>query len=577
MPYTQIGDSVKYDLAETKVKTFFEKLLSVPSTDPDDVRRGKNLNILLMGTGAASLIALIAALMTSGSFEGNDLIVLASTFMIAGIIIVYLIGRYWSRKIAATLFLSVLMIALSFSDTPEELSSGRSLFIFIIPIATSSLVLQPVSSFFFAGLGSIIVTILAMSVSIFPNVPAIAAFFLIALVSWLSSRSLEQTLKELRQINAELDHRVEDRTRELSAALARELAEAGKSRAILQGIADGVAVFDPNGISIVANPALGYLLGIRTNQLMGATMETILQSGNVSPQDQGSVLAMLNNPNLDYPSLRLRWGERTLLVNAAQVTSGTGALIGTVAVFRDFTREAEVERMKSTFVGMVSHELRTPLNAIIGYAEMMRESVYGPIAPRQTGIMERIENSSRRLLSLVSDLLDQAQLEAGRMKIHNAEFKVAELLDTVHTQMDKQITDKGLVFTTDLDPGMPAVVMGDMHRLQQLFLNLIGNAAKFTANGGISVRVYRVDAQRWGFSVADTGIGIAPESQQYIFESFRQVENVTTREHGGTGLGLSIVKKLVELMRGEIVLDSNVGAGSKFSIILPLETKEGSL
>lgn len=555
------------------------KLFDIPSTDPDDARKGKLLNIILVGMAVLLIVVLIFSTVVISFTEdaGIGLIFWGSAILLVGMVIVYFFNKLWSGRVAATIFLILLTGVVTFSDDAANISTGRGLFVFTIPIIMASMLLKPESSFVFAGLSGIIIAGIAISIENVPNFPAIVGYLVIALISWLSSRSLEQTLKELRQINAELDHRVEDRTRELSAALARELAEAGKSRAILQGIADGVAVFDPNGISIVANPALGYLLGIRTNQLMGATMETILQSGNVSPQDQGSVLAMLNNPNLDYPSLRLRWGERTLLVNAAQVTSGTGALIGTVAVFRDFTREAEVERMKSTFVGMVSHELRTPLNAIIGYAEMMRESVYGPIAPRQTGIMERIENSSRRLLSLVSDLLDQAQLEAGRMKIHNAEFKVAELLDTVHTQMDKQITDKGLVFTTDLDPGMPAVVMGDMHRLQQLFLNLIGNAAKFTANGGISVRVYRVDAQRWGFSVADTGIGIAPESQQYIFESFRQVENVTTREHGGTGLGLSIVKKLVELMRGEIVLDSNVGAGSKFSIILPLETKEGSL
>jgi signal transduction histidine kinase len=300
-------------------------------------------------------------------------------------------------------------------------------------------------------------------------------------------------------------------------------------------------------------------------------METILEIGRVSPQERGTILAMLGNPSMDKSSVRLRWGRRTLLVNAAQVVTGLGALIGTVAVFRDFTHEAEIEQMKSTFVGMVSHELRTPLNAIIGYAEMMRETVYGPIAPRQVSIMERIENSSRRLLALVSDLLDQAQIEAGRMKIHNAEFKLADLLESARSLMDKQIADKGLILKISIMPDMPALVMGDAQRLQQIFLNLIGNAAKFTVRGEIGVHVYRASESHWGFRVSDTGPGIPSEAQEYVFDTFRQVEGVTTREHGGIGLGLAIVKSLVGLMGGQIKLSSEIGRGTTFTVMLPFE------
>jgi signal transduction histidine kinase len=304
---------------------------------------------------------------------------------------------------------------------------------------------------------------------------------------------------------------------------------------------------------------------------MGVTMETILQIGNVSSQARRTFLSMLDKPNLDNPSVRLHWGERTLLVNAAQVLGGMRNLIGTVAVFRDFTREVEIEKMKNTFVGMVSHELRTPLNAIIGYAEMVRESVYGPVAPRQAGIMERIENSGKRLLSLVGDLLDQAQIDAGQMKIHNAEFRVSDLMDTLHALMDKEIHDKGLRFIAEIDPNMPANVLGDARRLQQILLNLVGNAVKFSVTGVINVRVYRVDEHHWGMCVTDTGQGIPLEAQQIVFESFRQVEGVVTREHGGIGMGLAIVKSLAGLMGGEISLSSEVNKGTTFTITLPFE------
>ena len=300
-------------------------------------------------------------------------------------------------------------------------------------------------------------------------------------------------------------------------------------------------------------------------------MEEILQAGKISSPNRQTTLTMLREPHKDKPSIRFRWGERTLLVNAAPVSTGLGDVIGTVAVFRDFTHEAEVEQMKNTFVAMVSHELRTPLNAILGFAEMIREAVYGPITARQAGVMERIENSSRRLLSLVSDLLDQAQIEAGRMKIHIAEFQVSDLMDSLRVALDKQVAEKGLTLTIKIEPDMPSVALGDFNRLQQILLNLGGNAVKFTESGGVTVRIYRVDERYWGFNVTDTGPGISAEARGYIFESFRQVEGVVTREHGGIGLGLAIVKSLVELMGGQILLASEVGKGATFTVTLPFE------
>jgi signal transduction histidine kinase len=381
---------------------------------------------------------------------------------------------------------------------------------------------------------------------------------------------MEQALRDLRALNLELDKRVEERTRELAAALSRELAEAGKNQAILDGIADGVMVFDPDGYAIVANPALGSLLSISPRALVGQTMDEFVESSLISDKDRETIRLLLKNPDKSIPSARFGWGPHTISVNAAPVLSGLGQLLGTVAVFRDFTREAEIEQMKNTFVAMVSHELRTPLNAIMAYAEMLQEGVYGAMNPKQSNAAGRIYTNSQRLLALVSDLLDQAQIEAGKLKLVYADFKPGDLLDALHGVMDKPAQDKGLKLTSRIDPALPAVLRGDSYRLQQVLINLVNNAVKFTKEGKIAVCLYRYNNERWALDVVDTGPGIPPEALPFIFDSFRQVDGVTTRQHGGVGLGLAIVKRLVELMGGEIKVSSIVDQGTTFNVILPI-------
>ena len=557
--------------------TTISRFLDVPVSDPEDARRRRLLNVILAGAFVSSVAVLLTSIVFTGlgwitlTRQEGIIIIGSAAAVIVGSSIIYIVNRRVSGTLASGLFLSLLMLVLPFADTTHELVNGRSLFLFVIPIFISAALLGSAASFIFYLLSAAEMTILALIIGEPPNTIAIVTIFILALLSWLSARSLEQALRELRTINIDLDRRVEDRTRELSEALARELIEAGKNQAILEGIADGVIVFDTQGKSIVANPSLSRLLEIPAPDLLGTTLENILQVGKAAPQDRGTILGMLHQPQKDMPSVRFRWGDRTLLVNAALVKTDLGDAIGTVAVFRDFTREAEVEQMKNTFVAMVSHELRTPLNAILGFAEMIREAVYGPITARQAGVVERIENSSRRLLSLVSDLLDQAQIEAGRMKIHIAEFQVSDLMDSLRVALDKQAAEKGLTLTTKIEPGMPSVALGDFNRLQQILLNLGGNAVKFTESGGVTVRIYRVDERYWGFDVTDTGPGISAEARGYIFESFRQVEDVVIREHGGIGLGLAIVKSLVELMGGQILLASEVGKGATFTVTFPFE------
>ena len=408
--------------------------------------------------------------------------------------------------------------------------------------------------------------------NVVPNVPVIISFFFLALISWLSARSLEQALQELRAINLHLDKLVEQKTEELAATLSREIILAGRNQAILNSIADGVIVFDANQVSILANPALSQIVGTPIEGLMGITLVDFIKTKDLSPASQGTIIGMIEHPEKIETGIQVEWGKKTLAISVARVrNSETDQTIGAVAVIRDVTREAEIEKMKSTFVAVVSHELRTPLNAIMGYAEMLREAVYGTINEKQATATERIMVNTQRLLTMVGDLLDEAQIKAGKLSLTKQTFKTSSLLEVMHTTMDKITADKGLYLTDEIDPNMPGIITGDARRLQQVLINLVNNSAKFTEKGGIHTRILLTDPEHWAIEVKDTGLGIPEDEIPYIFESFRQVENSTIRKHGGFGLGLAIVKQLVELMNGEIAVDSKLSEGSTFTIRLPLE------
>lgn len=556
------------------MQSFLDRVLTTPTVDPDDARRRRLLNILLAGVFISGLMG---ALVATGLFlfdrerllrPGVQLIMPTSLVFMIGTALIFAVNRR-SGRWAAFLFLFLLTVAISFSDIPKEVAAGRSLFFYAFPIAISSLVLFPVASFIFASISTAIVFWLAVSVSITPNAPAIIGFFMLALVSWLSSRGLEQALNDLRTTNINLDHLVAERTQALSETLALQRAEAGQRQAILNSIADGVIVFDTNWNSILANPAVQSLLGSRPGQIVGKSFDNLVQGANLSERDRSLLQAMMETKT-QPSSFRVQWGRKTLSVNAAQVYDTTNKEIGTVAVFRDITREAELERMKSSFIAIVSHELRTPLNAIMGFAEMIKEAVYGPVNEKQAEASQRILMNTQHMLGMVGDLLDQAQIEAGKLKITNELFKPADLLSNACAVIERIVTEKGLALTSDIDARLPDMISGDPHRLQQILMNLVNNATKFTETGTIHIRLFLAEIGRWGMEVGDTGNGIPEKELDHIFDAFHQVDNTTTRQQGGFGLGLSIVKQLVNLMDGEIQVRSELGQGTTFTITLPL-------
>ena len=559
------------------MKAYIDQIVNVPATDPDDARRRRLLNILLLGVLIAALLALLAIVIDSatraGAKQAEVQTTIFSTILITlGILVIYQINRRYSGRLAALLFLLLLTGVFILTDAPQELTEGRSVFLFTIPITIASLILAPRASFLLAAISSGIVAWLAVSNGLAINIFVIAGFFVLALISWLAARSLEEALQELRTINANLDQVVIERTRELAESLERERIEAGRNQAILNSIADGVVVFDTKWNAILANPALRAMLEVPTELIVNKNFRDLVEHPRLSPKSRPLLYAMMEHDTQPL-SFRIEWDKKTLSISAAQVYDNSNQShtnIGTVTVFRDFTREAEVEKLKSTFVAIVSHELRTPLNAILGYAEMFKESVYGPMNDKQVNMAERIMKNTQRLLGLINDLLDQAQMEAGRLTIQMAPVRPAELLENLHGVMDQIAHGKGLKLTSEIDDRLPEVLNGDGARLHQILVNLVNNGVKFTKQGVVHVRLFCLQENEWGIEVSDTGGGIPADELPYIFDTFRQVESGAARVHGGFGLGLSIVKQLVTLMNGEIKVKSKINVGTLFTITLPL-------
>jgi PAS domain S-box-containing protein len=297
--------------------------------------------------------------------------------------------------------------------------------------------------------------------------------------------------------------------------------------------------------------------------------------------------------NLEYRVIRPDDGRvRHMHSWAKRLTNDQGELIRLVGVVQDVTERKEIEatirayaadlaiardqalaasKYKSLLLSKVSHELRTPLGGILGYAELLRDGLVGQLQPEQHRFVMQIVRSSQHLNGLIADLLDQAQIEQGSLKVIQEPFFLAPMANFLEGLLQPMAAEKRLAFALHIAPTLPEMMLGDERRLRQIIINLTNNAIKFTETGGVQVSFQPADEQGWIIQVQDTGQGIPPESQSKIFDSFWQEDGSAVSAQKGYGLGLSIVHHLVQLMEGRIEIQSELGRGSTFTVWLPFK------
>jgi PAS domain S-box-containing protein len=353
------------------------------------------------------------------------------------------------------------------------------------------------------------------------------------------------------------------------------------TRSLIESNIDALITTDPRGIITDVNKQMEALTGCTRDELIGAPFKDYFTDPE---RAEAGIMRVLGESKLtDYElTARARDGKETVVsYNASTFHDRDRKLQGVFAAARDVTERKRYEqslqqanRAKSVFLANMSHEIRTPMNAILGFSQLMLRDQ--DLTPRQCQYLGTINRSGEHLLALINDILEMSKIEAGRTTLNLSTFDLPVLLKDLEMMFRVRTDEKKLSFTVEMIGDVPPYIVADINKLRQVFINVLGNAVKFTEQGGIAVRVRANREAATGpllfVEIEDTGPGISPEDQNKLFRHFEQTKS-GQQAGTGTGLGLAISQEFVRLMGGAITLNSQVGKGSVFIIQLPL--KEG--
>ncbi|MBD2721763.1 PAS domain S-box protein [Hymenobacter armeniacus] len=363
-----------------------------------------------------------------------------------------------------------------------------------------------------------------------------------------------------------------------------------KYRGIIENMSLGLVEADLDDHLLYANQSFCEMTGFCTDELEGRKLSPLLLSGE-SLELVESKLAVRQRGIADSYEIAVttKSGElKWLLVSGAPLYDDDQRLVGSIGIYLDVTPQKQLEaslreakavaeissRAKQDFLANMSHEIRTPMNAILGMSQLLAKTA---LSAPQASYLHAITASAENLLVIINDILDLSKIEAGRMAVEHIGFSVCRVCAQVEKTLQYKAEEKGLSFVTSCDPAMPEVLLGDPYRITQVLLNLAGNSVKFTERGAVHVSCALLETTAAGeavveFTVRDTGIGIDADYLAQVFNDFSQEDSSVSRRFGGTGLGLGISKKLVELLGGELRIESRKDHGtvSHFTLRLPV-------
>ncbi|OSM06907.1 putative PAS/PAC sensor hybrid histidine kinase [Magnetofaba australis IT-1] len=383
----------------------------------------------------------------------------------------------------------------------------------------------------------------------------------------------------------ELGRLADTLNRMMRAILEKETQLEKITRAVEQSSAS-VVITDAHGAIEYVNPKFSQVTGYDADEAIGLNPR-ILKSGHMDPSVYEEMWRALKAGQTWRGEIENRAKDGRLFWESASISpifSEEGEITHYIAVKDDITQRLALERelrqakeraeasslAKSEFLALMSHEIRTPMNAILGMAELLNES---PLNDEQRELLTVQTRAANNLLELINEILDLSRIEAGRMELVHEPFRLDELVEGIVSLFRQKALEKSLALSGQVEPSAPPVLVGDASRLRQVLINLVGNAIKFTKEGGVWLDVsvqQEFDEERKAgpvtvsFRVADSGPGIPKGVQGRIFQPFTQASAYVTREHGGTGLGLSICQRLVDLFDGRIWVESEPGKGSTF-------------
>jgi signal transduction histidine kinase len=363
--------------------------------------------------------------------------------------------------------------------------------------------------------------------------------------------------------------RLERQARELEAERARNLyslaLEQSRLHTIVQYMADGVLVTNRDLEVVLVNAALYRLLGL-DGLSPPAPLAAFIQDETLREAIQSLLAAGQENKTI---SQELSCGQVHLRALSAAFHGPEQEVLGTVTVFHDVTRFKELDQMKTDFVRMVSHELRSPISAIRLQHRVILDGLAGELTDKQRELLTRAQAKLQGLLELINDLLDVAKMEAGFRHFEQVPLQLSEVLAEIVEFMEAKAEVQGVKLCLEAAPDLPPI-LADRRGMEEVFTNLISNAINYSPAGGNVTVCAKMRGDFLEVTVSDQGIGIEPEEIPKIFDKFYRVKSPQTRQVIGTGLGLPIVKSVVEAHRGAIEVESQVGEGSTFRVLLPV-------